>query len=198
MTLPQIFALLAALTMLLAYGLYFRQMAKGQSTPNPSSWLIFFLAGVINTLTYFTVVQGNIWQSLFTIVVTLCLLGVLIYSLFKGKFTQIKSLEIVIFLLALGIGVFWQITDNARLSNLLLQVIYVIAYIPTYVDIVKRRTKENYLAWLFDVIAYSFATLVLIVDVPNDWIAFVSPILNGIMCNALVVILIILYKKKKG
>ncbi len=197
MTLSQILGLLSGFTALIGYGFYFRQMAKGQSTPNPSSWGIFFLAGIINTFTYLTVVKGNIWQSLFIIVITLCLFSVLVYSSIKGQFTKVKGLEVIIFLLAMGIGIFWQISDNARLSNLLLQGIYVIAYIPTYVGLIKGTAKENYLAWLICVVSYSFATLALFADYPDDWIAFVSPIVNGILGNGLVVILIILYSKRE-
>ena len=198
MTLSQTFGLLSGLIALLGYAFYFRQMAKGESTPNPASWGIFFLAGVINTFTYLTVVKGNIWQTLFIIVITICLFCVLVYSLFKGRFTKVKSLEVLIFLMAIGIGIFWQISDNARLANLLLQVIYVIAYIPTFVGLIRGTAKENYVAWLTCVVAYTFATLALLVDFPEDWIAFVSPVVNGILGNGIVVLLIVLASKKSS
>lgn len=191
MILSNIFGGIAGVTALVAYGYYFKQAVRGQSTPNPSTWLIWFIAGVINTFTYFAVVDGNIWQSLFVIVVTFSVLVILVYALFKGKFTKIKSLEIAIFLMALSIGIFWQITANDRISNLLLQSIYVISYIPTVTGLIRGSGKEHYASWLTAVISYTFATLALITNNPGDWIAFVSPVVNGILGNGLVVLLIL-------
>ena len=190
MILSNIFGVLAGITALIAYGFYFKQAVRGQSTPNPSTWLIWFIAGIINTFTYFSVVDGNVWQSLFVIAVTFSVFIILIYALSKGKFAKIRSLEIIIFLLALGIGIFWQITANDRISNLLLQGIYVISYIPTVIGLVRRTAKEHYASWLTVVISYSFATLALLANHPEDWIAFVSPIVNGILGNGLIVLLI--------
>jgi len=197
MILSQLFSVIGSLAILSAYGIYFKQMKKGKSTPNPASWGIFFLAGLVNTLTYLSVVEGNIWQSLYVITVTICLFGVVIYSLSKGNFTKVRSLEIVTFIIAIGIGIFWQIADNARVANLLLQSIYVIGYIPTYIGIINNTAKEKYTAWLLAVLGYSFATLSLISDWPSDWIAFVSPILNGILGNGIAVILIVVFLKNK-
>lgn len=197
MILSNIFGVIAGVTALIAYGYYFKQAVRGQSTPNPSTWLIWFIAGVINTFTYFVVVGGNIWQSLFVIAVSFSVLIILVYALYKGRFTKIKSLEIIIFLIALGIGIFWQITANDRISNLLLQGIYVISYIPTVTGLIKGSGKEHYVSWLTAVISYTFATLSLIVNNPGDWIAFVSPVVNGILGNGLIVLLILQQNRKR-
>ncbi len=191
MFLSNLFGALAAVLALIAYGLYLRQAIKGQSTPNPSSWMIWFIAGVINTFTYFSVVHNNVWQSLFVFAVTFSVLILLVYSLLRGRFSKITPLEIFIFILALGIGIFWQLTSNDRISNLLLQSIYVIAYIPTVIGLVKHRAKEHYASWLAAVVSYSIATLSLLTNFPEDWIAFVSPIVNGIIGNGLILILIL-------
>ncbi len=195
MLLSQIFGTLSGVFALVAYAMYFRQMAKGDSTPNPVSWLIFFLASVINSFTYFSVVQSNIWQSLFVIVITACLFAVLVYSLFKGKFTKIHPLEIATFVLAILVGIYWQMSDNARIANLALQAIYVIGYIPTYVGLIKGYAKENHASWAVAVVAYIFATFSLVANFPADWIAFVSPILNGIIGNGIVIYLILRAKR---
>src|SRR3989339_675433 len=114
MILSNIFGALAGVTALITYGFYLKQAVKGQSTPNPSTWLIWFIAGVINTFTYFAVVNGNIWQSLFVIAVTFSVLVILVYALLKGKFTKIRPLDFFIFLMALAVGIFWQISSNDR------------------------------------------------------------------------------------
>jgi len=180
---------------LVAYGFYISQAVKGQSTPNPASWLIWFIAGIINAFTYFAVVEGNIWQSLFVITVTFAVLVILIYSAAKGRFSRLSRLDVIIFVLAIAVGIFWRTSENDRIANLLLQGIYIISYIPTFSGLVKGTAKEHYASWTAAVVAYSFATLALVVDTPGDWIAYVSPVVNGVIGNGLVVLLVLFQQK---
>lgn len=86
----QIFGLLAGLMALLTYGIYFRQVLKGQSNPNPSTWAIWLFVGILNTLTYISITKNNIWSSLIAITVTFCALIIFLYSLLKGKFSRVS------------------------------------------------------------------------------------------------------------
>lgn len=194
MNISNFFGLIAGITALITYSLYFKQILKGQSTPNPSTWAIWLLVGIINTLTYFFITNKNLWQSLILIAVTFSISIVFIYSLLKGKFSKISNIEIIVFILAIATGIFWQITSNDRISNLILQVIYVLSYIPTISGLVKGTGKEQYVAWLVAFIAYLFSTISLILGSQVDWIAFIHPLVNGLLGNGVVAILIILKK----
>lgn len=196
MDISYIFGLIAGITALITYGLYFKQTLKGQSTPNPSTWAIWLLVGIINAITYFSVTNNNIWQSFIVFTVTISVFVVFVYSLFKGKFSKISKTEIIVFILAIAIGIFWQITSNDRISNLLLQVIYVISYIPTINGIIKGTGKEHYIAWIAAFIAYLFSTISVGFDPQVDWIAFVHPIVNGLLGNGIVAVLVF-YKNRK-
>lgn len=198
MNLSNIFGLLAGIIALIAYGFYFKQVVKGQSIPNPSSWAIWLLAGIINTFTYFSVVKGNLSQSFIAISVTFSVAVIFIYSLFKGKFSKISGIEIIIFLLSLGIGIFWQLTSNDRISNLLLQGIYVISYIPTISGIIKGTGKEYPVSWITAVIAYIFSIISILLNFQGDWIAIIFPLVNGIIVNGLIVLLIFHKQSKKS
>ncbi|MFC1687106.1 hypothetical protein ACFL0L_00820 [Patescibacteria group bacterium] len=197
MNISSIFGFLAGITALVAYGLYFKQAFKNQSTPNPATWSIWFFIGIINTVTFFSVTNNNIWQSFIVIAVTFSLFIVVLYAFLRGKFSKITKIEIVVFVLALAIGIFWQITSNDRMSNLLLQGIYVISYIPTVTGIITGRVKEHQAAWATVVIAYSFSTLALVFGTQIDWVAFVHPIVNGLLGNGVIVALILLKKSGK-
>ncbi|MFA6254754.1 MAG: hypothetical protein WC675_01820 [Patescibacteria group bacterium] len=192
-----IFGLLAGITALIAYGLYFKQIFKGQSTPNPSTWGIWFLIGIINAITYFSVTNDNLWQSFIVIAVTLSVFIILVYARIKGRFARVSNIEIIIFVLALVIGFFWQITSNDRVANLLLQGTYIISYIPTIFGIIKGTGKEHYVAWSTVIVAYLFSTISLLFDPGVDWIAYVHPIVNGLLGNGVIVALILLKKTKK-
>ena len=191
-----LFGLIAGITALITYSLYFRQTLKGQSTPNPSTWAIWLFVGIINTITYFSVTNNNLWQTFVVIAVTFSVSIVFIYSLFKGKFTKVSKIEIIVFILALAIGIFWQITSNDRMSNLLLQGIYAISYIPTVTGIIKGTGKEHYIAWIAAFIAYSFSIVSVATGPQVDWIAYVHPIVNGLIGNGIVIVLV-LYKNSR-
>ena len=197
MNVSYLFGLIAGIIALITYGLYFRQTLKGQSTPNPSTWAIWLLVGIINSITYFSITNNNLWQSFIVIAVTFSVFIVFIYSLFKGKFSRISKIEIIVFILAIAILIFWQMTSNDRVSNLLLQAVYVVSYVPTVSGIIKGTGKEHYVAWIAAFIAYLFSTISIGFDPQVDWVAFVHPIVNGLLGNGVIVGLT-LYKKSKN
>ncbi len=196
-SLANFLGLLSSLFILASYAAYLKQAIKGESTPNPASWVIWLVAGLINAFTYFAVVDGSVWQSLFVMAATFSVLVVFLYSLVKGRFTSIKNLEMIILLIALSIGVFWQLSDNDRLANLLLQIIYILSYIPTLMALWRLQAEESSLSWGLAVFGYSLVVVGLVVNYPGDWIAFVSPVVNGMLGNGAVLCLI-LWNKKRG
>ena len=186
MNLSQILGGLSGLMLIAAYVLYFKQTLKGESKPNPSSWAIWLVAGLINAFTYFAVVEGNVWQSLCVSMEALGVVTVFGYALVRGKFSQVSMVEILCFLLAVGVGIFWQVTSDDRIANLLLQSIYVISFVPTVSGLMTGRTKEHAASWSVAVIAYFLSTLSLMLDYSGDWIAFVHPVVNGLIGNGLI------------
>lgn len=196
MNISNLFGLLAGIFALVTYYLYFMQTVNGKSTPNPSSWAIWLIVGIINAITFFSLTSNNWWQSFIVIAVTSCVSVVFIYSLFKGKFSRISRIEILLFMLAFTIGVFWKITSDYRASNLLLQVIYAISFIPTINGIIKGTSKEQAAAWVVALFTYSFSILSIIFSNNFDWIALVHPIVNGLVGNGVVVWLIMRKKSK--
>jgi hypothetical protein len=195
MGLSSSFGLIAGLFVLLAYGIYFKQILKGQSKPNPSTWGIWLLAGLINTITHFAITE-DIWQSLITFAATFSLLIIFGYSLLKGKFSKVSRIEVVTFFLAIVIAIFWQITSNERISNLILQSIYVLSFVPTVNGLVVKKVKEHYFAWVIASVSYVFALISLLGAAQSDWIAYIN-ILIGILGNGLVALIIIRINKTK-
>ncbi len=191
------FGLIAGLTLLVGYILYLKQTTQNQSTPNLSSWAIWLLVGIINSITYFSITENNLWQSLPGITSSCFELMIFTYSLFKGNFSKITKVEIIAFTLAIIIVVFWQITSNDRISNLFLQLIYIIALIPTINAIIKGTAKEYPMAWIVVIVSQIFLLISIGIDPHIDWIAFVSPIIVGILGNAIVVGSIVYKRHKK-
>ncbi|MEK9159870.1 MAG: hypothetical protein AAB383_04025 [Patescibacteria group bacterium] len=189
MDLSQILGGLSGLMLIAAYVLYFKQALKGESKPNPASWAIWMVAGLINAFTYFTVVEGNVWQSFCVSMEAVGVVLVFGYALVKGKFSRVSAVEILCFLMAVGVGIFWQVTSDDRIANLLLQSIYVISFVPTVVGLAAGRGKENPASWSVCVLAYFLSILSLVAGQSGDWIAFVHPVVNGVIGNGLVAFL---------
>lgn len=197
MNFSQILGGLSGLMLIVAYVLYFKQALKGESKPNPASWAIWLVAGLINAFTYFTVVEGNMWQSFCVSMEAVGVVLVFFYALVRGKFSRVSAVEILCLLMAVGIGIFWQVTSDDRIANLLLQSIYVISFIPTVSALVAGRGKEHPASWSVAVLAYFLSTLSLMVDYSGDWIAFVHPVVNGLIGNGLVAFLSFKHELRK-
>ncbi len=112
MDLISLLAIAATITILLVYITYFHQMTKGQSTPNPATWTIWLAMMLLNAITYALIVQ-DFSKALFPTVTSILVGLMFTYSIIKGKFGPFKKLEVVILILALLIGIGWQITGNA-------------------------------------------------------------------------------------
>lgn len=169
--------------------LYFRQVVKGVSIPNPATWLIWLVIGIMNTVTYFLMV-GNILRSLVLIVVTSWILVVTVYSIVYGKFAPLKQLEKLTLIIAFFVGILWKSTGNPVLANLTLQIVYVISFVPTLVGLYCYTLREEHWPWTLAIFAYFFMILAVVADWPHtNWVALVHPIVNGLIGNGLVVVL---------
>ncbi len=194
--LANILSICASIAAVICYISYIRQIVRGFSIPNPATIFIWFSVGILNALTYNTIVSKDIWKSLifFTTSGLLCIL--FFYSLFRGKFAKFERIELTAIIMAVGIGIFWKTTGNAIVSNLLLQVIYIISFIPVLVGLHRGKLKEKSFAWIVAVIAYVFATMAILLKFDGNWLSLVPPILTGIMGNGSVALFIFLKRKK--
>ncbi|MFA5793030.1 MAG: hypothetical protein WC897_04140 [Candidatus Gracilibacteria bacterium] len=195
MLLSDSFGLVAGVLMALSSIVYFMQVFNGKSEPNPVSWGIWFFVSIINSFTYFTVVNHNVWQALFAITNSFAIFTILTYTLLKGVHSKIRQTDLLVVLLTIVVSIFWQITSSDRFANLLLQAIYVISYIPTISGVLSKNAKEHYMAWLITVIASLFATLSVLTNYPGDWVSIVNPLIIGVICNSLVLVLILTRRK---
>lgn len=173
---------------LLSMGSYVVLLLRGATTPNPASWIIWLVIGVINTVTYLSTVEGDWSRAGVLIIVTTGILLVTVYSLVRGRFSRLGRLEISVLALALAVGTFWQMTGNAILANLVLQMVYVISFVPTVIGLRNGSIKEHPGPWALSVFAYvAMIASVFVNWETNHWVALAHPILNGLLGNGMVV-----------
>jgi len=123
--------------------IYFWMLIRKRSKPALAMWLFFSLAVVMSLITYLK--QGNysFWDNALNTADLALTVSVTIAILVWGdKSSCFNRFDLVCLLVVAGIILFWIITQNHLVTNMGIQLIMIIAYLP----VVKRMlaSKENY------------------------------------------------------
>jgi small basic protein len=183
----ELFGISSGLVLCISAFLILKQIKNGQSIPNLTTWLIGMLVGLINSISFYKVVNDNLYQGFIIFVSLFTTVIIFFYSITKGKFAKLKMLDIILLALAIFVGVLWRFTDD-RLANFLVQIVIFIANSATIIGLWRGYLKEFYLSWTFAVSAYVIAIVGLAIGFTGDWLPFFGPILNGIIGNGVVLI----------
>ncbi len=165
-------------------------------TPNPATFLIRTAVAIMNCISYFAVVNRDYLKISITIVSICGLVAILIYSFCHGKLVKLRAIEYVCMSFAVIIGVVWKMTGDPVLANILLQLILILSFYPTFAGIVSGRQKEEPLPWALAGIAYLlFAT-----GNAFDWHVsgykpLIHPLTSGVLGNSTILLAIYLRKK---
>ncbi len=196
MTAGNILAVFANILLIVVYIAYMRQVVKGQSTPNPATWIIWFIVMLINSCTYILII-GNLYKSAIAVSAAIFIGIVLTYSLVKGKFGPLKRLEIIVLATTVAIIVFWIKTGDAHISNLLLQIIILISFVPTAIGLLRGDLKEKIFPWALATAAYLFQIVALLIDFKGNYVSIAYPFINGICGNGSIAVIILWIKSKR-
>jgi len=101
----------------------------------------------------------------------------------------------VVLFLSCVVGIFWKTTGDPVVSNLMMQIILVISFVPTLVGLIKRRLREKSLSWNLAVLSYCFLIVSIVSGSSWTWAQLAYPFFNGIVGNGSVAIASILTKK---
>lgn len=191
----EMLSIIASCFTLGSVGSYLKQLITGESTPNPATWLIWVVITIINTLTYLSVVQGNILTALVSIALAVGISIIFVTAASKHRFTRLGKIETVSLLLAVIAGIVWQVANNAVIANLMLQIIFLISFYPTIHGLVTNQLVDKPLPWILASIAYTILIITLILDsAKSPWSTFAFPIINLLGNGA--VGMIIIYRRE--
>ncbi len=178
------------------YITYLYGLKKKDTTPNAITWFIWMIAGVINAITYYHLVDGNIFKYMVTILAVICASFVFFYAFFKGSFKKLNEMDFIIIALLICVGVFWITSKNQRDTNLLLQLVYIISFVPIAYNLLFKNGKEYIVPFVIALFAYSISIIVILLEWNGDWAEIAYPVANGIIGNG-AILLIIIYKNTK-
>ncbi len=165
----QILALISTLFNIVATVIYINQIIKDKSTPNPSSWIIWLTINLVNLVTYFFLVDKSIWIALTSLTSTIVVSIIFSLSLFKGKFTKINLVDKISLLSTIGIILLWKISGNVLISNIALQIIFIISFIPTTHGLLMGVAREKSTPWFLGTFAYVIQIIIILTNPVNLW-----------------------------
>lgn len=174
----------AGVLAVVTYATYAWQIHASTSTPNPATWLIWLVVGVLNTATYATILQARRHEAIIAAAVTVCVAIIFTYSLVCGKFSPVSRLDTYCAAAGGFALLFWAITGRTRAAHFLIQLIYLISYIPTVAGMRRGSVRESAPAWILATLAYTVATFSVIVDFNGDWLTLLYPLITGVFANA--------------
>lgn len=190
---PELLSLLASVLLTIVIIIYLRQVINGDSVPNPATWFIWMVATTLNALTYLSIMDGNFVKSSITFVSAAGLTSIFLYAIIRGKFGPLGKVEVGVLLLSIVIGIFWRVSGNAVVSNLALQSILFISFIPTIRGLLKGELREKVPPWILAVLGHSCQTVAVLLDWSNNhWASVASPVINGILGNGSVAVIVII------
>lgn len=167
---------------------YMRQVAVGASTPNPGTWIIWFVVMAMNTVTYYFVAGKSLWPLLTPVVITSGLLLILAYSCIVGRLGSVGATELIVFSLAGVAGVFWSITKDPVMSNMMMQIVLFVSFIPTLFGLLRGELREAPFSWDCAVLSYVLLLASILSSVNWTWAQLVYPFLNGVVGNGSIAI----------
>lgn len=173
----QLISIIAGLFNLTAGAKYLIQIGKNESTPNPTTWFVVMVVTIINSATYFGVVQENHWLALSSVVTSIMVSLIFITSLFKRKFTKPNLVDGVSLIICIIAGILWQTSDSAIISNIFLQTVFVISFYPTIHGLIIGTSKENHVSWILGCCSYVLQIVNVLLTPVTLW-ALVFPVIQ--------------------
>jgi hypothetical protein len=184
----ELLSVLSGVAMLVFVVMYLRQIVLGASTPNPGTWIIWSTVMAMNTASYYFVVGENLWTVLMPVIITLGTLAILAYSCVAGRLGRVGAIEIIVLLLAGAVGIFWATTRDPVASNVMMQIVLIVSFIPTVVGLLRGELRETHLSWDCAVLSYGLLIASVLCTSNWTWVQLAFPFLNGIVGNGSVAI----------
>lgn len=184
-----IFGALGVLLGLVAYGLYFRSIFRGETKPHIFTWLTFTL--IDGTVFFAQILHGagpGSWILLLSVVENTI---VVVLATRWGEKHITRSDWVSFFGALFGILLWW-LTDNALAAVVVASIINILAVVPTLRKSYLRPDQESVTLWSIDLLRFSLSMAALVSF--NLTTALFPAVI--ILANASVVALVLLRRRQ--
>jgi hypothetical protein len=156
MTLKIILSIISAIIVTIAYFPYFRDIVLLKTKPHSYTWFIWIITQCTAIAGMW--VGGGNWGLLSTIFGTIMVAIVFLLSLKYGTKNITKEDTIILIAALIAVLVWWQL-DQPVLSIIMVTLIDVIGYLPTFRKSYKEPWSETLVTWFMFVVSNIFAIL---------------------------------------
>lgn len=154
----------------IGYYPYIRDILRGKVKPQRMTWGIWTILTSIFAVNQIANEGG--WSSLFFVSTSILVLVTFLLSL-KFGVGGFGKLDIICFIFALALFIYWATIQNTRISTLVAVNIDLIAIIPTIIKTFKLPDTESYPQWMLA----GIGGLLSLFAVPKlDWALIIYPV----------------------
>jgi len=148
--LKKVFAIITLSLMAVANIWYCYLAIKGVTHPTLMTWVMFFFAVVLSFSTYWSSKEHDLLNNVCNVgdlILVLCV--IIVIAFFSNNIRlSINRTEVICLSLSAVVFIFWRITKTHELSNIFIQIIMVIAYFPTFHQLITvSGISESPIAW---------------------------------------------------
>ena len=170
-----VIALVAMTLNVIAYLLYFWQIKKEKSLPNPTTWGLWAFITAVDFSSYWDL-SGDIFTSLTFMIDSVACISIFIYLLWRRKRKLLPNLEeLTIFVLSAIALYIWWCLKSVETASIVICIASTLASIPTLRDVWNDPQKESPLSWWFSTVSYFFMAVCVAIDRGRP-VEFVAPI----------------------
>ena len=178
-----VLGVLAGLVQLAGYWQYNKKLAYKDISPNATSWALWGGGGVIEYALYGDLAQDWVKEFL-PMMCAVAVFATFVHMLFRVSCRRPDGGDVVLFSLDIGVVVFWILTQDPLMSNVLLGADIIISHFPIFRSTWKEPCSENETPWMTWTIAYTLLTLVVCMRW-EKWGDLIYP-LAGLVSTAMV------------
>ena len=167
----------ASAVFLIAFVMYNKGVLTGKTLPAFTSWSLFSLITFVNGATYLDLTAS--WVNtvvLFTDCFTCTVTMIIVLIRLKCK-VVVDETDKRIALISLIAVLLWVVSNSAWQGNLLNQVAYTLAFIPTYRNVLKDAKNEPTKPWLMWTFAFVLDIVALKLQPTTQVMDYVSPVI---------------------
>lgn len=176
--------IIAGLMHVVAFGFYNKQILRGTSVPNAATWTLWAFLTILNASSY-AAMSGDMAKSILPIASSLACVLTFLFSLHKGKLSQIDAWDRIALVIGVVSGLIWWWYHSATYANLVLQLSIAISFVPTYRGVWKNPAVERAFPWCLWSSAYALSVVVIALRWEGQYQDLVYPI-NGLLLHAVV------------
>ncbi|MBN1585657.1 hypothetical protein JW899_04835 [Candidatus Uhrbacteria bacterium] len=155
---PIILSVIAALMNGVGYVLYNIRATKGNSVPNPASWIIWTVMALIDTFWMADATGNWVTAAQFAIGTVGCI-ATFSFLVGKGKMRKPKPIEWVIVSLEIPMVVTWLVLGHTQTAGWILLLIYLVSFCPMVREIRTDPNRESAGPWAIWTAAYVLLTV---------------------------------------